>query len=170
MPKVILETERLLLREYTEGDFDALYPILSDPVTMQHYPKPYDECGVRRWLSWSLENYEKHGFGWWAIILKESGELIGDAGITMQSIDGELLPELGYHIGCRHWRRGYGREACKAVLDRIFATTELDRIYSYMTKSNVASYSLAEALGMKKMKEYVDGDGEELLVYEIKRT
>jgi RimJ/RimL family protein N-acetyltransferase len=169
MPKWILETERLLLREYTEGDFDALYPILSDPVTMQHYPRPYDERGVRRWISWSLENYERHGFGWWAILLKDSGELIGDAGITMQRIDGEILPELGYHIGCRHWRRGYGREACTAVLDWIFGKTDFDRLYSYMTKGNIASYSLAESLGMKRIKEYTDEDGEEMLVYEIQR-
>ena len=169
MCKVILETERLILREYCEADFDALYPILSDPVTMQHYPRPYDENGVRRWISWSLENYERHGFGWWALVLKESGRLIGDAGITMQSIDGELLPELGYHIDHRYWRQGYGREACRAILAWAFANTDLARLYSYMTKGNVASYSLAEALGMKRIKEYTDGDGEEMLVYALSR-
>ena len=61
---MILETERLRLREYTKDDFEALYEILSDPVTMQHYPKPYDAAGTKRWLDWSLDNYQKYGFGY----------------------------------------------------------------------------------------------------------
>ena len=52
---MILETERLILREYTMEDFQDLYGILSDPVTMRHYPKPYDEAGTVRWLNWSLD-------------------------------------------------------------------------------------------------------------------
>lgn len=59
--KKILETERLILREYTMNDFDDLYEILSDAETMKHYPAPYDEKGTRRWLNWSLENYKTYG-------------------------------------------------------------------------------------------------------------
>ena len=81
--KIILETEKLILREYVESDFDALYNLLSDPITMKHYPKPYDEKGTRRWLDWSFDNYEKYGFGLWAIELRETGQFIGDCGITM---------------------------------------------------------------------------------------
>ena len=166
--KMILETERLILREYTEGDFDGLYEILSDPVTMRHYPKPYDEKGTRRWLSWSLENYKTYGYGLWAMELKETGELIGDCGITMQNIDGELLPEIGYHIHKNYWRRGYGKEAARAVRDWFFTHTDFDRVYSYMTSANVASYSTAASMGMKKIKEYPDWDGL-CYVYELTR-
>ena len=95
---MVLETERLILREYTWDDFDVLYTLLSDPVTMQHYPQPYNEAGTRRWIQWNLDNYQKYGFGLWAIILKQTGCFIGDCGITMQPIDGESLPEIGYHI------------------------------------------------------------------------
>ena len=86
---MILETERLILREYTWADFEGLYEILSDPETMAHYPKPYDAAGVRRWIDWSLDNYEKYGFGLWAVELKETGAFIGDCGLTMRCIDGE---------------------------------------------------------------------------------
>ena len=82
--KTVIETQRLILREYTSDDFDALYEILSDGQTMKYYPKPYDEKGTARWIEWSLENYKDHGFGWWAIVLKDTGEFIGDCGITMQ--------------------------------------------------------------------------------------
>ena len=122
--KTILETDRLILREYTLDDFDALYEILSDPETMCHYPKPYDENGTMRWLRWSLDNYERYGFGLWAIELKENGCFIGDCGVTMQSIDGESLPEIGYHISKAHWRRGYAKEAATAVRDWFFRTTD----------------------------------------------
>ena len=163
-----LETERLYLREFTNEDFAPLADVISDPETMKHYPKPYDEKGVQRWLSWSFENYEKHGFGWWAMILKETGEFLGDCGITMQNIDGELLPEIGYHIQKRYWRRGYGSEAARGVRDWAFENTDFDSIYSYMTTDNVASYATAESIGMKRIKEYVD-EGERLYVYAITR-
>ena len=166
---VLLETERLILREYTKEDFPAMYAMLSDPVTMQHYLKPYDETGVKRWLEWSQENYRKHGFGWWAMELKATGEFIGDCGITMQDIDGQLLPEIGYHIHKDYWRQGYGKEAAKAVRDWGFTHRDFDCLYAYMTAGNVASWSTAAAIGMKKIKEYQDPEEGVLYVYAISR-
>ena len=52
-----LETERLILREYTMDDFDDLYEILSDEETMKHYSKPFDEEKVRYWINWNITNY-----------------------------------------------------------------------------------------------------------------
>ena len=168
--KKILETERLILREYTRDDFNALYKILSDPETMSHYPSPYDERGVERWLDWSLDNYERYGFGLWAIELKDTGEFIGDCGITMQNIDGEILPEIGYHIHKVYWRRGYAKEAAAAVRDWCFNNTEYDTAYSYMTVSNVASYSTAKSIGIKRVKEYIDSDYTSCYVYSLTRA
>lgn len=168
--KKIVETDRLILREYTLEDFNELYVILSDSVTMQHYPTPYDEKGTMRWLTWSLDNYQKYGFGLWAIELKETGKFIGDCGITMQPIDGEMLPEIGYHIHKDYWRQGYAKEAATAVRDWCFQNTDFDVVYSYMTKSNVASYSTAASVGMKRIKEYADAAGEPHLVYAIARS
>ena len=70
---MIIETERLLLREYTFENFNALYEILSDQETMEHYPIPFDEKEVRGWIQWNIENYTKYGFGLWAVVLKETG-------------------------------------------------------------------------------------------------
>ena len=167
--KKILETERLILREYTHDDFDGLYAILSDAETMKHYPTPYDENGTVRWLNWSLENYSKYGFGLWAVELKSSGEFIGDCGITMQNIDGQTLPEIGYHIHKNYWRKGYAKEAASAVRDWLFRSTDFGEVYSYMTGSNIASYSTAASIGMKRVKKYSDSDGTEYYVYKITR-
>ena len=168
--KQILETSRLILREYTLDDFDALYAILSDPETMKHYPRPYDENGTMRWLNWSLDNYKQYGFGLWAIEIKETGEFIGDCGITMQNIDEETLPEIGYHIHKKYWRQGYAKEAASAVREWFFNNTTFDTVYSYMTTANVASYSTAASIGMQRIKEYADSkSGEMHYVYAISR-
>ena len=152
----MIETERLILREYTFDDFDALYEILSDPEIMQHYPAPFDEERTRGWITWNLENYEKYGFGLWAVVLKETGAFIGDCGISIQNIDGEMLPEIGYHIHKRYWREGFGKEAARTARDWVFDHTDFDIVYSYMKYTNVGSYSTAIANGMKKVKEYPD--------------
>lgn len=166
---MILETKRLYLRQYTPDDFESLYAILSDPVTMAHYPRPYDAAGTKRWLDWSLNNYAAYGFGLWAVILKETGEFLGDCGLTIQHIDGEDLPEIGYHIHRDHWRRGYAREAARAVRNWAFTHTEYPSLYSYMTAGNLASQATAASMGMRKIKEYTDEHYERTCVYAITR-
>ena len=164
-----IETERLLLREYTPEDFDTLYEIMSDPETMQHYPAPFDETRTRRWIEWNLENYAQYGFGLWAVVLKETGEFIGDCGITIQNIDGEMLPEIGYHIHKKHWRKGFAKEAAGAVRDWVFRNTEYDTVYSYMKYTNIGSWSTALANGMRKVKEYPDPKNTVSYAYAITR-
>ena len=165
----MIETERLLLRPYTLSDFDSLYEILSDPETMQHYPAPYDAEKTRNWITWNLDNYEKYGFGLWAVVLKETGEFIGDCGITLQNIDGEILPEIGYHIHKKYWRRGFAKEAARAVRDWGFRNTQYDIFYSYMKYTNIGSWSTALANGMKKVKEYPDPKNTISYAYAITR-
>ncbi len=165
---MVIETKRLVLREYRQEDFEDLCSIITDAETMKYYVRPYDERGVQRWLDWCIGSYRDNGFGLWAMELKESGEFIGDCGISLQKIDGEILPEIGYHINKKHWRNGYGKEAAAAVRDWLFNNTEYERAYSYMNKENVASYSTAASIGMKKIKEYNDGE-EDLFVYSISR-
>ena len=153
---MVIKTENLLLREFTHEDFPALFEIFSDPETMRHYPKPFDENRTKDWIEWNLQNYEEYGFGLWAVVLRETDEFIGDCGLTIQNIDGESLPEIGYHIHKNHWRKGFGSEAASEVRDWAFMNTEYDCLYSYMKYTNIGSYSTAVAIGMKKVKEYHD--------------
>ena len=59
----MIETKRLILRNYTMDDFNSLFEIMSDPETMQHYPAPFDENRTKDWIIWNIENYKKYGFG-----------------------------------------------------------------------------------------------------------
>ena len=165
-----LKTERLILRELTNDDFAAWYEILSDAETMKHYPAPFDEEKVRQWLSWNLENYQTYGFGLWAVLLKEENRFIGDCGITMQYIHGQMLPEIGYHIAKANQHQGYATEAAQAVRDWTFEHTPFGMIYSYMKNTNTPSSATARANGMKKIDEFTDDEGGQTVVYRITRA
>ena len=148
-----LETERLILREYTMDDFVPLYQIMSDPETMRHYPAPFDEEKTRGWIEWNLDNYKKYGWGLWAVVLKESGDFIGDCGITMQSVDGETFPEIGYHLRKEWQGKGLATEAAKACKE--FARQKgFAKIISYMKSDNIPSRRVAERNGMKFVKSF----------------
>ena len=165
-----METKRLTLRELTIEDFDALHKILSDPQTMQHYPAPFGKEETSRWIRRNMERYAELGFGLWAVILKETGELIGDCGITMQNIHGQHLPEIGYHIRRDLWRRGYASEAAQACMDFIFTRTLFNSVYSYMKYTNAASYGVALKNGMTFIEEYDDPINTRTRVYAITRA
>ena len=154
--KQILETERLFLREMTMDDFDALYAVLSDAEIMQHYPYTFDEERVRSWIERNMDRYKNDGFGLWAVCLKDTGEMIGDCGLTLQNIDGQMLPEIGYHIRKDQQRKGYAKEAAVAVRDWAFQNTEYPALYSYCKYTNVGSFKTAESIGMHFEKEYED--------------
>lgn len=68
-------------------DYNALYAVLADSDIMQHYPYTFDEVRVRGWILKNIERYRIFGFGLWAVCIKESGEMIGDCGLTMQNIE-----------------------------------------------------------------------------------
>lgn len=168
--KIILETKRLILREFVAEDFSELYIILSDRETMKYYSSAFDEAKVRRWINWSLENYQKYGFGLWVVILKENGRFIGDCGITMQNINGQIKPEIGYHIKKEYQRQGYATEAAQACRDYGFNNTSFDALYTYMNYTNTPSAKVAINNGMSLIEKYPDPENEYDLVYRITRT
>ena len=151
-----LETERLVLREYSPDDFDALYAVLGDAENMCHYPYTFDEERVRGWIARNRERCQQYGFGLWAVCLKDTGEMIGDCGLTLQMIDGELLPEIGYHIRRDMQHKGYAKEAAAAVRDWAFRNTSYPALYSYCKYTNEASYRTAESIGMTFLRDYPD--------------
>ena len=152
--KIEILTERLVLRELTEGDFTALYKVLGDPEVMAYYPSPFDEAKVMDWIARNMQRYETEGFGLWAVCLRGTGELIGDCGLTMQPIGGEIKPEIGYHIRKDMQRKGYAKEAACAVRDWAFANTPFQTLYSYMKYTNLPSMKTAMAYGCQPVGEY----------------
>ena len=166
---MIIKTERLFLRELTYEDFDALNAVLADSDIMEHYPHTFDEARVRNWISRNMERYQKDGFGLWAVVLKKTGEMIGDCGITMQKIHGHLLPEIGYHIRKDQQRRGYASEAAAACIRYAFKKLDFQEVYSYMKYTNIPSQRTAMKNGMRFVEEYKDPDNTYTRVFSINR-
>ena len=167
--KIILETKRLILREMTDDDFDSLKKILSDPETMKYYPKPYDDNGVQKWIDWCKKSYIENGCSLWSVVYKETGEMIGDCGVSMQFIDDDWRPEIGYQLRKDFHRQGIGKEMTQSVRDYFFSHFNYDEVYSYMNKENLPSYKTAEANGMTFLHLYIAKNGEECRVYRITR-
>lgn len=165
----MIETERLILREMSDGDFDALYKILTDSDIMQHYPYTFDEARVKNWIQRNKERYKIFGFGLWAVCLKETGEMIGDCGLTMQLINGQIKPEIGYHIRADRQRKGYAKEAAIAVRDWVFNNTPFNMIYSYMKFTNEPSAKTAMSYGCKQVDMFADEINEITWVFAISR-
>ena len=153
---MIVETQRLLLREMKPDDFDALFRVLGDSETMWHYPYTFDGQHVRDWIERNMNRYQTDGFGLWAVCLKDTGEMIGDCGLTLQRINGEMLPEIGFHIRRECQRKGYAKEAARAVRDWAFRNTDYPALYSYCKYTNEPSFRTAESIGMRFAFEYPD--------------
>ena len=164
-----IETERLVLREMTPDDYDALYAVLADSDIMEHYPYTFDEFRVQNWIARNMERYQTDGFGLWAVALKETGEMIGDCGITMQNIHGTMLPEIGYHIRKDQQRKGYASEAAAACIRYAFEHYDFPAVYSYMKYTNIPSQRTAMKNGMIFAEEYEDPDNTYTRVYVIHR-
>lgn len=166
---MVLETERLLLREMNPQDYAGLYAVLADSDIMEHYPYTFNEERVRSWIARNIKRYQEDGFGLWAVVLKETGEMIGDCGITMQNIQGRLLPEIGYHIRKDRQRKGYASEAAAACIGLAFEIHHFPAVYSYMKYTNIASQRTAMKNGMRLLAEYEDSDNTYTRVYGIHR-
>ena len=145
-----------MLREMKPDDDQALFQVLGDPETMRHYPCTFDGQRVRDWIERNMNRYRNDGFGLWAVCLKDTGEMIGDCGLTLQNIHGEILPEIGYHIRRDCQRKGYAGEAAKAVRDWTFRNTDYPAMYSCCKYTNVPSFRTAESIGMHFVREYPD--------------
>lgn len=151
---IIIETDRLILRELSLNDTENLALILCDPESMKYYPKTFSMEDVKNWISWNIDNYKKYGFGLWAVILKEENRFIGDCGITMQNIEGKLLPEIGYHIITQYRQKGYASEAAKECITFAFRQKRINTVISYMKYDNIPSRRVAEKNGMTFVKSF----------------
>jgi len=148
----ILETARVVLREFVPEDGPALARVLSDPETMRYYPAPLDRDEVTAWIDRNLRRYQNDGHGLWAMILKKSKELVGDCGITMQEVEGVSYREIGYHVRRDLWGQGLAIEAALACRDYGFAQLHADCLISIIRPENLPSRRVAEKNGMALWK------------------
>ena len=113
--KPVLETARLFLREMTEADLDDLKEILQDEKVMTAYEGAFSEKEVRDWLSRQQKRYREssHTLGLWAVVDKQTGEMLGQCGATEQNWNGETVLEIGYLFKRIRHRGGEGVQSVR---------------------------------------------------------
>ena len=152
---MIIETERLMLREMVPDDFGALCEIMQDEKTMYAYEGAFRDEEVYEWLTRQFKRYENYGYGLWAVVLKENNQMIGQCGITMQMWKKEEVMEIGYLFNRKYWHQGYAIEAAKACKKYAFEVLKADEICSIIRDTNIASQNVAKRNGMKVVDTWV---------------
>jgi [ribosomal protein S5]-alanine N-acetyltransferase len=151
----IIQTERLTLRPMVVEDVDAMLLIFTDPLVMASFGiPPFSRQQMEEWVQRNLEHQVKYGYGLFSVILKPSGQLIGDCGLEQMEAEGNKFVELGYDFHSSYWHRGYATEAATAVRDYSFKELNLTRISSMIRTSNEPSKRVAERVGMSLLFEF----------------
>jgi RimJ/RimL family protein N-acetyltransferase len=139
----------LILREFKEIDLDDLMRIFGDPEVMRFSitgVKSKDD--VRKLIESAGRSSARDGLAQWAVILKETGVLIGECGILSQTIDGKSEYEITYRFAKPHWGHGYATEAAAACCEYGFKVKSLPRLISIIEAENKSSIRVAERVGM----------------------
>ncbi|WP_207701074.1 GNAT family N-acetyltransferase [Candidatus Enterococcus ferrettii] len=151
----VIETERLVLREWTADDLPDLKRFLQDAEVMWAYEHAFSNEEVSNWLQWNLDSYQANGYGLWAMLCKSTGEIIGECGITQQTVEGTVYPEIGYHLVKTHWHQGFAVEAARAVKDWGFKKKQFPELVSTIRDTNLASMNVAIRNGMIVKKRFI---------------
>lgn len=150
-----LETERLYMREMNQSDFDSLCKILQDEDTMYAYEGAFNDEEVQEWLDRQISRYQKWNFGLWAVVLKKTGEVIGQCGLTMQPWKDTEVLEIGYLFNREYWHKGYATEAASACKQYAFEVLKADEVCSIIRDTNISSQNVALRNGMVQTDTWV---------------
>ena len=164
----LLSTERLYLRELHSEDAAALYALNSDPDVMRYTG---DEAFASRTAAEAFirdyDQYRKHGFGRWAVMLERNHRFIGWSGLRRDDDTGEV--DLGFRFFTPYWAQGYATEAGRAALQLGFERFGLSRIIGRSMRENLPSVAVLQKLGMR-FCEVREDSGVLWLVYEIDQS
>ena len=150
MIRTHLETTRLRLRLFTHDDLQIMFKLGSDPDVIKYADTPARDLeeARERLEQGPLFDYEKYGYGRFAVELKETGKVIGFCGIKyLPEID---LPEVGYRYLKEYWGRGIGTEAAKACVEFARQDLKITKLVALIIPENIASIKVAEKLGMSR--------------------
>ena len=132
----------------TLHDLDDMAALLSDPDVMRFYPRPKSREEASAWIAWSRRLYREDGFGLWVLMLRDTGEFVGDCGLTPQVVDGATEVEVGYHLRTAFQGRGLATEAASACRDYARDVLKVDRLVAIIDSGNRPSQRVAEKLGL----------------------
>jgi [ribosomal protein S5]-alanine N-acetyltransferase len=158
MSNIVLETERLRLRELAVSDLDFVSEMLGDADVMRHYPSRLDRDASLAWIERQRMRYARDGHGLWLVLERDTGAPIGQVGLVIQEITGmprSRYAEIGYLLHRPFWHRGYATEAASATRDYAFHTRGYDEVISLIRSANEPSQAVARRVGMTVVGETI---------------
>lgn len=177
MGDLVLETARLVLRKFDEGDAENIARRLNSKAVMDHLGGPKELFQIEEKIAKTLAGYARDGFGFMAMIEKDTGEMVGQCG--MKRVDNALAKnqgdhEIGWLVREDRWRRGYAYEAMCAVMEWAFTRHDAPHIVALTSPRNEASWRMMEKLGMKRRADLdfddpAYGDDAHTIQYSISR-
>jgi ribosomal-protein-alanine N-acetyltransferase len=166
---IIFETERLIVRQFTDADYDNYFSLHGNPEVMQYIRAAQTREEANAKFEETVLNVEVHPFmGRWAVLDKVTGNFIGS--FVMIPIPDELeKTQLGYSFLPEHWGKGYATEVTKEGVNYFYNRTPLPEIYGVTETPNTASQKVLLKAGFKLHTTKMEGE-KELLVFVVKRN
>lgn len=145
-----LLTERLVLRRWEDRDREPFAALNADPEVMRYFPSTMTRQASDTFVDRIEAGFDEHGFGLWALELRDTGEFIGMTGLAWQTFEAPFTPaaEVGWRLARSAWRFGYATEAARAALEFGFTRAGLEEIVSLTTVTNEPSQAVMRRLGM----------------------
>lgn len=163
--KPVVETNRLLLREFNFDDAEDFYQLNLNPNVIKFTGnsafKDIDEA--RRFLE-NYPDYKLNGYGRWAVICKESNNFIGWCGLKLGEVDNET--DIGFRFFEDEWNKGYATESAKACVNYGFEKLQLKRVIGRAMKENIGSIKVLEKIGLEYEKDILFEE-KEAVIYKI---
>ena len=151
-PKVYIETDRLLIRQWRDEDLDPFFYLNSNPEVMRYFPKLLSRKESDSFAHKVSAQIDKNGYSFWAIEWKGRSEFVGTMGINDVNFKAHFTPaiEIGWRLDNKFWRKGLGFEGAKAILDYAFNSLMIKEVVSFTSSINKSSIGLMEKIGMKR--------------------
>lgn len=166
-----LESERLTTRFLTMNDIPTWAAFFRDAdTTALHKPtalSPEEQSAM--WIDFAMKRYAENRLGLQALILKDTGALIGQCGLLAQTANGQAVTEIGYHLLRPYWGKGYAIEAARLFRDYGFSHNFDDAIVSLILPENNRSQQVAIRNGMTLYDRDTEFRGEHYHMYRIRR-
>ena len=149
-PILELESARLVLRQWRDGDLQDFARMCADPQVMRYFPAKLSHLESAALIGRIRGHFAEYGFGLWALQRKDTGEFIGLTGLLNVSFEADFAPavEIGWRLAREHWGFGYASEAAWTALGCGFERLGLEQIVSFTAVSNQPSQKVMQAIGM----------------------
>lgn len=146
----MIETERLLLRDWRETDLAPFAALNADPAVMEFFPKLLDRAESDAVAGRLAAHIAERGFGFWALERKDTGAFVGFTGLCVPRFEAPFMPavEIGWRLARDQWGQGFATEAARAALDYGFGPLGLAEIVAFVVPENRRSRRVMERLGM----------------------